>query len=133
VNYSFILQENKENQLKSSLLLNIEVCSLQGTIVNQKCHFFLRFFLPDLLCLQSLSTLNTQVLWLHVYTVFRHIYIYKVVISVCLFVCLCAKSLLDPLTDSLQILIMELDRTTEIFLPWFLNSRFSGLTFKAKV
>ena len=64
------------------------------------------------------------------------IYIYKVVISVCLFgsfvclfVCLFVRSeLRNPLTDLPQIWIVELGRTPGMFLAWFKIVKLSGLT-----
>ena len=48
--------------------------------------------------------------------ILEKIYKYKVVISVCLYV---RSELKNSLSDLPQTLIKELERTTEMFLPWF--------------
>ena len=62
----------------------------------------------------------------------NHIYIYKVVISVILLVCLSDHNLGTSLTNMSQILIGELGRTTGMLLVWFLNFKLSGSTFIGK-
>ena len=58
-----------------------------------------------------------------IYKYIQNIYIYKVVISVCLFVCVPEYISINPLNNLPQILIEELERTTAMFLACFWESK----------
>ena len=61
------------------------------------------------------------------------IYIYKVVISVCLSVCLSDHKSVTPEPILPQILIGEHGRPTRMVLAWFRDFNLSGSTLIAKV